>query len=254
MCKAIIDVLSLQYIRFPSGNELLRTVSAFEAVHGVPQCVGAIDGSHIPINAPNRNHTNYYNRKGFYSVILQAVVDHRYCFTDINVGWPGCVHDARVFANSSIYEKASDGIILPSDIVQTIGETTIPLYIIGDSAYPLLSWLMKPFPNGTQDQEKKTYNYRMSSARIVVENAFGRLKGRWRRLMKKNEMRIDNVIMVVGACCVLHNICEVHGDAFNDSWLTHSQEDLQSTSMDQGDTGSHQGSEIRNALVRYFSP
>ena len=72
--------------------------------------------------------------------------------------------------------------------------------------------------------------------------------------MKKNEMRIDNVIMVVGACCVLHNICEVHGDAFNDSWLTHSQEDLQSTSMDQGDTGSHQGSEIRNALVRYFSP
>ena len=91
MCKAIIDVHSPQYIKFPSGNELSRTVSAFEAVHGVPQCVGARDGSHIPINAPNRNHTDYYNRKGFYSVILQAVVDDRYCFTDINVGWPGCV-------------------------------------------------------------------------------------------------------------------------------------------------------------------
>ena len=147
---------------------------------------------------------------------------------------------SRDFVNSSVFEKASIGTILPSDIVRFIGETTIPLYIIGDSAYPLLSWLMKPFPNGTQDQEKKTYNYRMSSARIVVENAFGCRKGRWRRLMKKNEMRIDNVIMVVGACCVLHNICEVHGDAFNESWLTHdhSPEGLQSTSIDQGDTGS----------------
>ena len=102
----------------------------------LPQCVGAIDGSHIPINAPNRNHTDYYNRKGLYSVILQTVVDHGYCFTDINVGWPGCIHDTRVFANSSIhvYEKASNGTILPSDIIWTIVnvvDETIPQWNTG---------------------------------------------------------------------------------------------------------------------------
>ena len=41
----------------------------------------------------------------------RAVVDHRYLFTDINVGWPGSVHDARVLANSSLFEKAEEGLI-----------------------------------------------------------------------------------------------------------------------------------------------
>ena len=58
------------------------------------QCVGAIDGSHIPIAGTAMNHTDYYNRKGWYSVILQGVVDHSYRFLDINVGWPGSVRDA----------------------------------------------------------------------------------------------------------------------------------------------------------------
>ena len=46
-----------------------------------------------------------------------------------------------------------------------------------------------------------------------MENAFGRLKARWRRLMKKNEMRIVNVPTVIAACCVLHNVCQIHGDS-----------------------------------------
>ena len=67
---------------------------------------GAIDGSHIPVRPPAMNHTDYYNRKGFYSVILQGVVDANYLFEDIYVGWPGSVHDSRVFVNSSLYNKA----------------------------------------------------------------------------------------------------------------------------------------------------
>ena len=52
------------------------------------------------INAPELNHTDYYNRKGWYSILIQAIVDHQYLFRDICVGWPGSVHDAQVFANS----------------------------------------------------------------------------------------------------------------------------------------------------------
>ena len=52
---------------------------------GVSQCVGAIDGCHIPIAAPANSCTDYYNRKGWYSMILQGVVDHSYCFIDVNV-------------------------------------------------------------------------------------------------------------------------------------------------------------------------
>ena len=61
------------------------------------------------------NHTDYYNRKGWYSVILQGVVDHRYLFRDINIGWPGSVIDARVLANSSVFKNAEEGVILTGE-------------------------------------------------------------------------------------------------------------------------------------------
>lgn len=64
------------------------------------QCAGAVDGCHIPVKPPTCHRTDCYNRKGWYSVILQAVVDHDYLFTDIMVGWPGSVHDSRVLENS----------------------------------------------------------------------------------------------------------------------------------------------------------
>ena len=47
-----------------------------------------------------------------YFILLQAVVDHKYRFTNVCVGWPRSVHDARVFANSSLYKKASTGNVL----------------------------------------------------------------------------------------------------------------------------------------------
>ena len=62
-----------------------------------PICAGSIDGWHIPITTPAMNHTGYYNRKGWYSMLLKEVVDHNYLFSDVCVGWPGSVHDARVW-------------------------------------------------------------------------------------------------------------------------------------------------------------
>ena len=71
-------------------------------------CLNTIDGSHIPFCAPLQNHTDYYNRKGWYSMVVQAVVDHDYLFRDICVEWPGSVHDARIFVNSRIYKRITE--------------------------------------------------------------------------------------------------------------------------------------------------
>ena len=84
-CLAITKI----YISFPTGASLNTVINGFEHKWGFPQCVGAIDGCHVPISAPLMNHTNYYNRKRWYSMIIQAIVDHDYIFRDICVGWPG---------------------------------------------------------------------------------------------------------------------------------------------------------------------
>ena len=101
-CEAIVEVLLKRYISFPTGNKLQQVIDGFESRWGVPQCVGAVDGCHIPVSPPALCHTDYYNRKGWYSIIVQAVADHNYLFTDIYVGWAGSVHDARVLAHSTL--------------------------------------------------------------------------------------------------------------------------------------------------------
>ena len=181
-------------------------VDGFLTKWGVPQCVGAIDGCHIPIAAPVNNHTDYYNHKCWYSMILQGVVDANYRFLGVCIGWPGSVHDARVFAHSNLYKKITEEELLPSKPLRVNG-VDVPLFLIGDSAYPLNTWLMKPFPhNGVLTTEQKTFNYRLCRARIVVENAYGRLKARWRRLMKRNDMHVRNIPNVVAVACILHNM------------------------------------------------
>ena len=98
MCTAIVDVLRKAYISFPKSDKVKQVVDGFQRTWGVPQCCGAIDGCHIPISAPAMNHTNYYNWKGFYSVVTQAVVDFQYRFLEVYIGWPaaGSVHDTRL--------------------------------------------------------------------------------------------------------------------------------------------------------------
>ena len=52
--------------------------------------------------------------------------------------------------------------------------------ILGDSAFPFRSWLMKPYTNTVLSPQERYFNYRLSRARMVTEGAYGRLKGRWK--------------------------------------------------------------------------
>ena len=188
-------------------------------------------------------------------MVVQAVVDHDYLFRDICVGWPGSVHDARIFINSHIYKRITQDNILAGR-ERTLSGCQVPVCIIGDSAYPMQTWLMKPFAdNSSLTLEQKCFNYRLSRARIVVENAFGRLKARWRRLMKRNDMTTENIPSVISVCCILHNLCEIHGETF-DSWLqiqneTDYQQPVSSSPTTTSST-SHASHNVRNALMQFL--
>ena len=143
---------------------------------------------------------------------------------DINVGWPGKVHDARVFAKSSFFHCVNSGVYLPNWTREN-KEVEVQLYILGDPAYPLLPWLMKPYAESVAlTNIQRVFNYRQSRARMVAENAFGRLKGRWRCLSKRMDYyNVDHAINVSASCITLHNICEAYRDTCDSICFMQSQ-------------------------------
>uniref|UniRef100_A0A8C3I585 DDE Tnp4 domain-containing protein n=1 Tax=Chrysemys picta bellii TaxID=8478 RepID=A0A8C3I585_CHRPI len=186
------------------------------AAMGFPNYGGAIDGTHIPILAPEHQATEYINHKGYFSVLLQALVDHKGRFTNINVGWSGKVHDARVFRHSGLFRKLEEGTFFPDQKI-TVGDVEMPIVILGDPAYPLMPWLMKPY-TGSLDSSQDLFNYRLSKCQMVVECAFGCLKARWCSLLTRSDLSEKNIPIVTAACCALHNICESKGEMFMVGW------------------------------------
>ena len=112
---------------------------------------------------------------------------------------------------------------------------------------------MKAFSdNGSLPHEQKTFNYRLSKARVVVKHAYGQLKRRWRCLLKRNDVLIDDLPKLVAACFVLHNICVTLGDSFDEDWMQ-DVTDHHSVSGSSTSSVCNSGKDTRKALMTYFS-
>lgn len=100
-------------------------------------------------------------------------------------------------------------------IGKTVRDVTVPPLIVGDSAFPLRSWLLKPYTNAVLTPQQHYFNYCLSRARMVTEAAYGQLEGRWRVLFRKNESSRDQARITTLACMVLHNTCIMQGDVIS---------------------------------------
>ena len=76
VCECIVEVLMPLFVKFPKHQEVQELALSFAIERGMANCVGAIDGCHIPIPKPVAHGEDYWNRKSFYSINMLAVVDH----------------------------------------------------------------------------------------------------------------------------------------------------------------------------------
>ncbi|KYN27546.1 Putative nuclease HARBI1 [Trachymyrmex cornetzi] len=134
MFASLIDT----YIKWPNAAYIENITDEFETRSGIPGVIDIIDTYHIPMMQPHYNAVDYYNRKGFHNVYIGA---------------PGRVHDARVLRNSPLYKNIMNhNLILPDT------------HLIGDSAYPLSTFLLVPFKDNDHiTVEQMRYNTKFSS-------------------------------------------------------------------------------------------
>lgn len=176
-----------------------------------PLCSGSIDGKHIAIERPKNSGSDYFNYNKFYSVVLLGVVNANYEFMFVDVGKNGRAGDAGVINETSFYQKLlARTLNVPQPELPPQGRVRLPYTFIADDAFALSPFLMKPYTHETNNVDERIFNYRLSRARRVVENAFGILSSRFRVLKTTIALEPCKVEDIVLACCTLHNFHSSH--------------------------------------------
>ncbi|KAK5814092.1 hypothetical protein PVK06_029544 [Gossypium arboreum] len=206
VCAAIKTVLMPKYVQWPDENKLNKTKLEFESVTGIPNVAGAIYTTHVPIIAPKSNAAAYLNKKQTektqkqsYSITLQGIVDPTGVFTDVSIGWPGSMSDEQIFEKSAFHQSAVKG--------QVKG-----VWVVGSKGYPLMDWVLVPYAHQNLTWTQHAFNEKIEEIEKMGKEAFARLKGRWSCLQKRADVKLQELPAVLGACCVLHNICELRNE------------------------------------------
>lgn len=156
-------------------------------------------------------------------IALQATVDDRGIFTSYDYGWPGCVHDSRIFKESHLWQHREEYFRAHEYIL--VDKGTFNLTVQDEEltedfglGYPLTPFSIRPFHdhdltnNAAEARRRKRWNYKLSSMRIFVEHAFGRLKDRFQWLKKIPNRDIDEIYKTVESLLILHNFLESRHD------------------------------------------
>ena len=268
VCKALIAAYKNEVMRCPTMPEEWNEVAShFSKRWNYHNCGGALDGKHVAIRRPDHARSQYFNNKKFHSVILLALADAQYRFLYVDVGAEGGAGDAGTWWRCNLHTAIeAKKIGFPADNKLPSDNTKVPLHIVGDNAFSLQTWLMKPFAHLSQLHHERVCSYRLSRARRTVENAFGLLQMRWRVFGTTIQLRPKVVRIITLCACVLHNLILQHQppaahhidredqnyNMIPGSWRE--QENLmQRLITEQGRNPSSKAKALRNYLAYYYS-
>lgn len=269
VCQAIIDEYEDEVFAFPTNPDEWREVAQkYGERWNFHHTCGALDGKHVAIRNPCRSGTLYYNYKGFFSIILLALVDADYKFMWADVGTQGSSSDAQIFNHGPLRNGLeNDTLGLPDPEPLPHDDRPLPYFLVGDDAFPLRSWMMKPYSNRNMTNEERIFNYRLSRARRVVENTFGILAHRWRCMLGTMQQDPDRAKIIVMAAICLHNLMRLRYPGVQNNDLDQEDEDgnhipgawrndrvLQDVdAVDRGNLPNRDGKRIRTYLKHYYN-
>ena len=169
-------------------------------------CVFSVDGFCIRIIAPTNvpNTRDYWHRKGFYAIVVQAVVDSVGHFRSASFQAVGSTHDSLAFKMSQFYANLEAGKLSRSNGIGGLRS----FFGMGDDAYGNRKYLLTPWPGRDISRRKDTFNYWQSRLRIPVECSFGRLTHRWGCLWRPLSCCVHKVPSLITALMKIHNMVD----------------------------------------------
>ncbi|XP_066593244.1 putative nuclease HARBI1 [Prorops nasuta] len=159
-----IASLHMEYIKMPSNDsEMFRNQNENFQISGFVRVIGVIDCFHVRVKSFGRENSEYFrNRKGYFSINVQAIVNSRMEIIDLVARWFGSTHDSTMFDNSRIKARFEN---------EEFGSGLL----LGDSGYPTLPYLLTPLQN-PQSSAEVLYNEALIRTRCLVERCFGVLQ------------------------------------------------------------------------------
>jgi hypothetical protein len=217
--RALTAIRSLQdtTVTWPDQAERSQIAQRIQKDFNFPNCVGLIDGTLFPlaITPQSKDAPEYFGRKHGYSFSTMIICDDQRLIRYYYSGWPGSVHDNRIFKNTTIFTN-------PDNFFDK------KQYILGDSAFENHSFMVSSYrsPQGQPiAREKEVFNHAMSKPRVISEHTIGILKGRfqWLRLVrmvvKQDLESVRKVLRYFDACVILHNLLTKQHDEIPEEWM-----------------------------------
>lgn len=221
-----IEEKGLHHLRWPSTEQDMSQIkSKFERIQGLPNCCGAIDTTHITMMLSSSEQTAdvWLDQNKSHSMILQAVVDPDMRFRDVVTGLPGKMKENSVLQSSTFFKLCEKGDRLNGNNIKLSEEAEVREYIIGDSGFPLLPWLLTPYQGKELSESKAEFNKKHFATRIVAQRALARLKEVWKMIhglmWRPDKHKLPRFILV---CCILHNIViDMEDEVLDEFSLSH---------------------------------
>ena len=248
-----LDTVSSRYIYLPDTPEELAEIARGYEHYGrsrVPMCVGAIDGTHVPVCSTD---ISYKNCKGYKSINMQCVCDDQMLIRDAFGGFSGNFCDKTVFA--AWEEEVGFVKWLKTIRGRRIKGIDVCYFLAADGGYTLEPGMLIPFRSNEGDHEyfstvQRDWNFWHSSMRMCIEQTFGMLKGRWGILTSTHRLPYTpaKVQKIFKACCVLHNMCVLQSDWLpRKDWVNHTAGNLYDASPIDFRTADHHQSDLAKA-------
>lgn len=196
-----INSLAKAYILWPDCESMQLIGSEFGRLHNFPGVFGIVNSCHIPVKISSTEDANDAKSEPYSTVVLQAVCDHRMRFMDVHIGNPQPAH--AVTCTWKFFEYSSVGRNLSSNE----WEVSPGYFLLGDSTYPLRTYLLTPYKEDIElSEDKKKFNDIHKSVCKIIHKAFGLLRTKFARIKYIDTSRHDLVPQIITATCVLHNI------------------------------------------------